>query len=304
MAHRGNDSCFAFDAEKERQNCLLAIPKKGRLYDRVMALVNGAGLDHHRPNRLDVAHCTNLPVTIVFLPASDIASYVAEGNVDVGITGTDCVREAQADVEVILSLGFGSCQLCVQAPVAAKISHPSELAGKRIVTSFPNVAKEYFQQFDAPGKPSTSIKFVSGSVEAACGLGLADAVVDLVETGTTMRAAGLEVVSEVLTTEAILISNKSSKNAAMVNLIKQRIKGYMTATSYMMISYNATRAILATVLKITPGKRSPTVSELDGDAGVAVSALVLKSNASQIMDQLEAAGATDILLLALSNSRM
>jgi len=303
--HRGDDSStFAFDAEKDGRNCLLAVPKKGRLYDRVMQMVAGAGLDHHRPNRLDVAHCTNLPVTIVFLPASDIASYVAEGNVDVGITGTDCVREAQADVETILSLGFGTCQLCVQAPVAAKISHPSQLAGKRIVTSFPNLAKEYFQQFDSPDKPATSIKFVSGSVEAACGLGLADAVVDLVETGTTMRAAGLEIVSEVLTTEAILISSKSSKHAAVVNLIKQRIKGYQTATSYMMISYNATRDILGAVLKITPGKRSPTVSELDGDAGVAVSALVLKSNASQIMDQLESAGATDILLFSISNSRM
>jgi len=298
-----SDSSFAFDVESERQNCLFAIPKKGRLFERVMQVVNGAGLDHHRPNRLDVAHCTNLPVTIVFLPASDIATYVAEGNVDVGITGTDCVREAGADVETIMNLGFGGCKLCVQAPVTAKITHPRDLAGKRIVTSFPNLAREYFQQFDTPEK-QTSIKFVSGSVEAACGLGLADAVVDLVETGTTMRAAGLEVVSDVLTTEAILVSSKSSRHADIVNLIKQRIKGYMTATSYMMISYNATREILPTVIKITPGKRAPTMSELDGDAGVAVSALVLKSQASKIMDQLEAAGATDILLFSISNSRM
>jgi len=303
MTTRKDESTtFSFDPVAEKSNCLLAVPKKGRLFDRVMQIVSGAGLDYHRPNRLDVAHCTSLPVTIVFLPASDIASYVAEGNVDVGITGTDVVAEAEADLDVILSLGFGACKLCVQAPLSANIKHPSELAGKRIVTSFPNLAKKYFQQFDND-KP-TSIKFVSGSVEAACGLGLADAVVDLVETGTTMRAAGLEVVSEVLQTEAILVSSKTTRHAEIVGIIKQRILGYMTATSYMMIQYNATREILPIVLKITPGKRSPTVSELDGNAGVAVSALVLKSKSSQIMDDLERAGATDILLFSISNSRM
>lgn len=303
MRSDNSDTTFAFDAEKERQNCLLAVPKKGRLYDRVMQLVNGAGLDHHRPNRLDVAHCTNLPVTIVFLPASDIASYVAEGNVDIGITGIDVVREAGVDLDIIMNLGFGSCKLCVQAPINAEISDPAQLAGKRIVTSFPNVAKQYFQQYDTLEK-TTSIKFVSGSVEAACGLGLADAVVDLVETGTTMRAAGLEIVSEILTTEAILVSSKSTKHAETVHLIKQRIQGYMTATTYMMIGYNASRDILPVVLKITPGKRSPTVTELHGGAGVAISALVLKSKSSQIMDDLERAGATDILLFAITNSRM
>lgn len=294
---------FAFDPEREQKNCLLAVPKKGRLFERVMKLINGAGLDHHRPNRLDVAHCTNLPITIVFLPASDIASYVGEGNVDIGITGHDVVREADVDLNVILNLGFGACKLCLQAPIQSQVRHASELAGKRIVTSFPNVARHYFQQFDTPEK-MTHIKYVSGSVEAACGLGLADAVVDLVETGTTMRAAGLEIIADVLETEAILVSSKTTKHEHTVNLIKQRIQGYMTATSYMMINYNISRELMPLAFKITPGKRSPTVSELDGDAGVAVSALVLQRESSAIMDQLELAGATDILLFTITNSRM
>lgn len=299
-----DSTTFSFDAAKEEKNCLLAVPKKGRLFERVMKMINGAGLDHHRPNRLDVAHCTNLPVTIVFLPASDIASYVGEGNVDIGITGHDVVSEAEVDLNVILHLGFGGCKLCVQAPVQSQVSHPSELAGKRIVTSFPNIARKYFEQFDKASGKTTHIKFVSGSVEAACGLGLADAVVDLVETGTTMRAAGLEVVADVLETEAILVSSKVTKHEETVNLIKQRIQGYMTACSYMMISYNISRELMPMALKITPGKRSPTVSELDGDAGVAVSALVLQSRSSAIMDELEKAGATDILLFSITNSRM
>jgi ATP phosphoribosyltransferase len=90
------------DPESERSNCLLAIPKKGRIYEKCLEIILGAGLEHHRPNRLDVAHCTNINVTIVFLPAADIASYVGEGNVDVGITGLDCVEECDADVEKIL----------------------------------------------------------------------------------------------------------------------------------------------------------------------------------------------------------
>eukprot|EP01036_Dinobryon_divergens_P027609 gene27611-36411_t len=288
-----------------QSNALFAIPKKGRLYELCIKLLSGAGLEYHRPARLDVAKCTSLPITIVFLPASDIATYVGEGNVDIGITGLDVVKESQeTDVEQILELGFGKCKLCLQAPVINGITSPEELAGKRIVTSFPNLAREFFANYDTADKP-TSIKYVSGSVEAACGLGLADAVIDLVETGTTMRAAGLEIVSEVLSSQALLIASKTSKHPAIVELIRKRIVGYMTATNYMMIQYNILRRLLPEAVKITPGKRSPTISSLDADEdAVAVSALVLHKDSSNIMDKLEQIGATDILLFAINNSRM
>ena len=96
------DSSFAMEPAKERQNALFAIPKKGRLYEKCISLLNGAGLEYDRPNRLDVAHCKTLPITLVFLPASDIASYVGEGNVDIGITGRDWIRESQVDVDQIM----------------------------------------------------------------------------------------------------------------------------------------------------------------------------------------------------------
>lgn len=98
----GAKNVLVIDPDEGRTQCLLGIPKKGRIYEKCLEIVLGAGLEHHRPNRLDVAHCTNINVTIVFLPASDIASYVAEGNVDVGITGLDCVEESGADVERIM----------------------------------------------------------------------------------------------------------------------------------------------------------------------------------------------------------
>lgn len=168
-------------------NCRFAIPKKGRLCEKVTDMLTGAGIAFRREPRLDVALCVDFPITLVFLPASDIAKYVGEGNVDIGITGMDVVEESNVDVEHVLDLGFGKCKLCVQAPVADKIENVASLAGKRIVTSFPYLAKKFFDPLDAKLGVTTSVNFVSGSVEAACGLGLADGIVDLVETGTTMK---------------------------------------------------------------------------------------------------------------------
>ena len=169
------------------ENLKFAIPKKGRLHEKVVEMLKGAGIEFRRQPRLDVATAVGLPITLIFLSASDIAKFVGKGNVDLGITGQDMVQENEVSVESVLDLGFGKCKLCVQAPVVDKITDVKTLAGKRIVTSFPNLTKSFFKQYDDELGTSTSITYVSGSVEAACGLGLADAVVDLVETGTTMR---------------------------------------------------------------------------------------------------------------------
>ena len=169
------------------ENLKFAIPKKGRLHEKVVEMLKGAGIEFRREPRLDVALCKGLPITLIFLSASDIAKFVGKGNVDLGITGQDMVEENEVTVKSILDLGFGKCKLCVQAPVTDKITDVETLAGKRIVTSFPNITGKFFKDIDDKHGVSTSITYVSGSVEAACGLGLADAVVDLVETGTTMR---------------------------------------------------------------------------------------------------------------------
>ncbi len=171
------------------ENCKFAIPKKGRLYEKILELLKGSGIEFRREPRLDVALCKDFPLTLVFLPAKDIAKYVGDGNVDIGITGYDIVRESNVVVDKIMDLGFGKCKLCVQAPVASNITDVSALAGGRIVTSFPFLTEEYFKKFDDEKGTKTKVTEVSGSVEAACGLGLADAVVDLVETGTTMRVS-------------------------------------------------------------------------------------------------------------------
>lgn len=286
------------------ENCKFAIPKKGRLFEKVNEMLKGAGIKYHREHRLDVALCKDLPLTLVFLPAADIAKYVGEGNIDIGITGVDIIEESNVEVDRIMDLGIGKCKLCVQAPVVNNITDVSTLAGGRIVTSFPFLSEKFFKQFDDQKGVKTKVIEVSGSVEAATGLGLADAVVDLVETGTTMRAAGLEVVAEILETESVLIANKKSEHKDIVEKIRKRIEGYITATKYVMISYNVHNDLLSDCIKITPGKKSPNITSLDDNEYKAVSCLVDKGNAISKMEELHDLGATDILTFDLANTRM
>lgn len=312
---------------------LFAVPKKGRLHEEAMKLLNGAGLDAKRPDRLDVAMCKELPVKLVFLPAADIPSYVMEGNVDMGISGSDVLEETIVEagfeesppVKVLTKLGFGKCRLCVQAPKVLNCTDSKLFAGKRIVTSFPNLARRHFKKHDEELGTSTTIKVVSGSVEAACGLGLAEAIVDIVETGTTMHAAGLEIVTPIFTSEALLFQQAlrsgsnaegstngafqpparvSAKKKELMELIKCRIDGYLTATRYVMVVYNCHDDKLSACCDLTPGKRSPTITELKSEGWHSVSALVEKSKIHKIMDELTAAGAVDILCFNCTNTRM
>lgn len=289
------------------EHLLFAVPKKGRLFDKVNELLEGCGLQYTRPNRVDIAHCKTLPVTIVFLPAADIATFVGAGNVDLGITGEDIVAENQVEdlVDVVMELGFGKCRLAVQAPISANITDPTTLLGKRIVTSFPNVTEKYFRGLQEQGatESACSVKYISGSVEAACGLGLADAIVDLVETGTTMKAAGLEIVSNIMQTQSVLIANKKTPHAELIETIRKRIAGYVTATQYVMVTFNVSRENQEEVCKIAPGKKAPTVTPLDGDGWVSISTLVKKSESHNVLDRLQQAGAEDILVFPITSTR-
>eukprot|EP00051_Salpingoeca_urceolata_P017844 m.246176 g.246176 ORF g.246176 m.246176 type:complete len:319 (+) comp19061_c1_seq9:252-1208(+) len=302
MSRTPSDEDLKGTAAKVKEEITIAVPKKGRLHERILKLINGCGLEHVRTHRLDIAPCMRLPVTIVFLPAADIAQYVGEGNIDMGITGQDIVAESGVPVEQLMLLGFGKCSLCVQAPSSLQCQ-PEDLAGKRIVTSFPNLSRQYFDKLDQKLGTTTKVKYVSGSVEAACGLGLADGIVDLVETGTTMKAAGLEKVDTVMSTQTVLICNPHSVDKKLVRTVHKRIEGYITAQQSKMISYNVHRSSLPEVLKITPGRESATVTDLAAENFVSVSALVKAKEAGDIMDSLQEAGAQSILLFDVANCR-
>lgn len=174
-----NTTETTMDFVKDLDNRLLfAVPKKGRLYEECLQLLHGSDIHFNRKSRQDIALSTNLPIALIFLPAADIPKYVAEGNVDLGITGQDMVVENEVEDKVTekMKLGFGKCRLCVQVPTKGAYQTLESLVGKRIVTSFDGYARKIFEPLDQATGKTTTISYVSGSVEAACALGLADGI--------------------------------------------------------------------------------------------------------------------------------
>lgn len=286
---------------------LFAVPKKGRLAEKCQELLIGADIQFRRSSRLDIAISTNLPVALVFLPAADIPRFVGEGNCSLGITGIDQVEESGLAIEDLLDLKFGSCRLQVQVPANGPYSKPEQLIGKNIVTSFVNLTTKYFTKLEGKkeGEPlATHIKYVGGSVEAAVALGVADAIVDLVESGETMRAAGLTAIGTVLGTSAHLIGSAVSTHPEVSTLIKKRMEGVLAAKKYVLCNYNARRNDVPSLLRITPGRRAATVSPLEESDWVAISSMVEHSRIADVMDDLSANGAEDILVIELANCRV
>ncbi|PWN19825.1 putative ATP phosphoribosyltransferase [Microstroma glucosiphilum] len=314
-----------FNKDALQGRMLFAIPKKGRLYEKCLELLSGADIQFRRQNRLDVALVMNHPMALVFLPAADIPRFVGEGNVDLGITGQDMVVESGlADlVAEEMELGFGKCKLQVQVPeVDEELQTVEALVGKKVATSFDVLSRKYFGDLDAQVNEKrrreaqaqgrevelleTKIEYVGGSVEAACALGVADGIVDLVESGETMRACGLHAIATLLSSQAVLIrpvTPHARSNQALIKLIVSRIRGVMAAAQYVLCQYNIHRSNLDAALAITPGRRAATVSPLEDDGWSAVSAMVKKSEVATVMDRLEEVGGKDIFTLALDNCR-
>lgn len=303
---------------------LFAVPKKGRLQAACLDLLAGSDIQFRRETRLDIALVKNHPIALIFLPAADIPTFVGDGKVDLGITGRDQVAEHDAHlvagdesgVEEVMDLGFGKCSLQVQVPEKGSIKNVQQLVGMNVVTSFTGLAEQYFARLEGmggrkesingtvtPRKLKTKIKFVGGSVEAACALGVADGIVDLVESGETMRAAGLHAIDTVVESTAVLIKSRTVSNPKLVKLIAARISGVIAAQKYVLCQYNILSNLLPQATKITPGKRAPTVTSLVETDWVAVSSMVEKKTIATVMDELTLVGATDILVLDIANSR-
>jgi ATP phosphoribosyltransferase len=303
-----------------------AVPKKGRLQAASLDLLSGSDVQFRREARLDIALVKNLPIALIFLPAADIPTFVGEGRVDLGITGRDQVAEHDAKlpygspstVEEVMDLGFGKCRLQVQVPEKGEIREPCQLVGKNVVTSFTGLSEDYFakmegmvggrkESINGAASPfpnlKTQIRFVGGSVEAACALGVADGIVDLVESGETMKAAGLRAIDTVVESTAVLIQSRASSKVDLAKLIAARIQGVITAQQNVLCQYNVPRSKLAQVTRITPGKRAPTTTPLESPGWVAVSAMVEKKLIATKLDELAEEGATDILVLDISNAR-
>src|SRR5579862_1232642 len=192
-------------------NLRIGIPSKGRLAEIAEGLLKEAGLSFRRSERTLFARCKEIPVDITFLRTDDIPVLCAEGAIDMGVVGGDLVAETGADVVKRLELGIGNCRLAVCVPESGNVRSPKDLNGKRIATSFPNVTRKYLKQHGADAHLVT----LTGSVEIMIALGVAEAIVDLVETGSTLAANQLRILDEIGSYETLLIQNNEKRNAEM-----------------------------------------------------------------------------------------
>jgi ATP phosphoribosyltransferase len=284
----------------ERALLKIALPNKGSLADATSAMLKEAGYKQ----RTDLKDLVLLDeangVEFYYLRPRDIAVYVGERTLDLGFTGRDMLLDSGADAEEIVPLGFGGTKFRFAAPDAAGWT-VRDLEGKRIGTSYPGLLAAFLAR---EGVSARLIK-LDGAVESSVRLGVADAVADVVETGSTLKRAGLQMFGEpILESEAILIKPRGVADPAGLDLLKRRLSGVMTARNYRMIDYNVPLERLERACAITPGIDSPTVSPLHRDGWVAVRALIPSKDAQAIMDELWEAGAEGILVTDVAACRL
>ncbi|MBU6386381.1 MAG: ATP phosphoribosyltransferase [Planctomycetes bacterium] len=278
----------------------IGVPSKGRLSELATELLLQAGLNFRRQERALFARVSGLSADITFLRTDDIPTLCAEGAIDLGITGSDLVQEAEAKVDVRMKLGVGRCKLAVCVPAHGDIQSASDLAGKRVATSFPRTTKRYLDGHSAP----VHLVGLNGSVEIMISLGVADAIVDLVETGSTLAANQLRILDIIGEYETVLIQSPLCRDQATADRIVRRLEGVVIARDYSLLEYNIPRSKLSMAESITPGFTSPTVTSLEDPNWCAVRAMVKRKEVITIMERLEQIGAIAILEFSINNCRL
>lgn len=281
-------------------NLRIGLPSKGRLAEVAGELLKEAGLSFRRQERSLFARCRELPLDVTFLRTEDIPVLCAEGAIDMGITGGDLVAESGVQLINRLNLGVGQCRLAVCVPDDSSLTSAGGLDGHRVATSFPHVTEAYFAQH----KAKIRLVNLSGSVEIMIALGVADAIVDLIETGSTLAANRLRVLDDIGRYETILVQNAECRHAELADRVVRRLEGVVIARGYSLLEYNVPRAKLAEAEKVTPGFNSPTVSSLEDAQWCAVRVMVRRGEVIEIMEQLEALGASAILETRITNCRL
>lgn len=278
----------------------IALPNKGSLADATTSMLKEAGYKQRTDSKDLVLVDETNGVEFYYLRPRDIAVYVGERTLDLGFTGRDMLLDSGADAEELMPLGFGGTKFRFAAPDAAGWT-VRDLEGKRIGTSYPGLLAAYLEGQGVHARP---IK-LDGAVESSVRLGVADAVADVVETGSTLRKAGLVMFGEpIMESEAILIKPRGVADPAGLELLRRRLSGVMTARNYKMLDYNIESTKLDDAIRVTPGIDSPTVAPLHRDGWVAVRALVPSKDAQVVLDQLWDIGAEGILVTDIAACRL
>ena len=278
----------------------VALPNKGQLADPAREMLREAGYLPASAARDLVVQDPDNDVEFFFLRPKDIAVYVGAGTLDVGITGRDMLLDSGADAEELVALGFGGSTFRLAAP-AGTADRVDDLAGLRIATSYPGVLAAYLARAGIEAR----IVRLDGAVENAVRLGVADAVADVVATGTTLRQAGLEVLGDpILVSEALVVRRRQAPADPAVETFVRRLHGVMVARSYVLVDYDIRANQVDAACEITPGFESPTISSLHDPAWVAVRAMVPRRDVHRVMDELYDLGARGILVTAIHASRL
>ena len=277
----------------------IAVPNKGSLSESALKILKEAGYKGRGHNKsLNVVDEDN-GVEFFFLRPKDIAIYVAQGVLDLGITGRDLALDSRAQFNEVLGLGFGSSTFRYAAPAGEQWS-VSQLQGKRIATSYPNVVRRHL----ADNGIEAEVIRLDGAVEISIHLGVADVIADVVSTGATLRQQGLEPFGEpIVSSEAVVIKRAGEELNAEEDVVLGRIKGILNARHYVMLDYNVAKTQLSAVEAVTPGLTGPTISQLAREGWAAVRVMVPRKQANQVMDDLSALGAEAILASDLRIAR-
>ncbi|MFP7696111.1 ATP phosphoribosyltransferase [Trueperella sp. LYQ143] len=278
----------------------IAVPNKGSLAEPASQMLREAGYRQRRESRELVLVDRDNDVEFFYIRPRDIAVYVGAGTVDVGITGRDLLIDSGASAYEHRPLGFARATFRFAAPHGENMTL-TDLAGKRIATSYDTLVTKYLAKHGI----SAQVVHLDGAVESSVRLGVADAIADVVETGTTLHAAGMEVFGEaLLESEAILIRRADAQISDELRVLDGRLAGVITARNYVLVDYDVRKDNLDAAISVTPGYHSPTIAPLHDDNWVAVRTMVERAAVNHVMDELYAHGARGILVTPIVTCRI
>lgn len=275
----------------------LAIQRSGRLSESSLALLKECDLHFSLGKNKLRSPASNFPVEMLFLRDDDIPGYVADGVADIGIVGENVVAEKDRPVEIIEKLGFSKCRLSIAVPNSFKFKTLQDLHDCHIATSHPKILTNFLSR----EKITAKIHEISGSVEIAPGIGLSDAICDVVSSGSTLVGNGLKEVKTIFNSEAVLIANPelSKEKNSFLNRLLFRIRSVIKAKDYQYILMNIPNEAIDKVVQILPGMKSPTVMPLSTGGWSSVHSVIRKDTFWEIIDNLQAAGAQGILVVPI-----
>ncbi len=275
----------------------IAIQKSGRLHEDSIRILREAGIEFNNGINKLKSEAFNFPLEVLFLRDDDIPQYVEDGVADIGIIGQNVLVEKNKNVQTINKLGFGKCRLSIAVPKAKEFSSPADLNGLKIATSYPHILGNYLKENNI----TAEIHEISGSVEIAPGIGLADAICDLVSSGSTLFMNGLRETQVIFKSEAVLVSgNKLSVDKQeIINRLVFRLNAVKKAKNNKYILLNAPNNKLEEIIKILPGMKSPTVLPLAEEGWSSVHSVVNENDFWEIIENLKANGAQGILVVPI-----